>query len=423
VVKSPISTDDLASRIEQAADRLVRLEHVVDDDERAAKKTANAGRSENGSATVDPRTAARKALSEPLDFPPLAAATVPGDSVAIAVDETVPHVAGIVRGVIDVLESTGVLLDAISVVTTDARVCDLCREALGGAAGETVKFVVHDPDDPLDLCFLGLSSKQHQLRFNRTIYDAGLVLPIGCARLAGIGGGGGAFDCLYPRFSDTETIGRFRSPAGLDSADGQATALREIGEAGWMLGVPMAMLVVPGARGSIAEVVAGEPRAVVKRTQRLCQRQWSYRVAQRASLVVATVTGGPLEQTWDNVARALAAAQRLVDDDGAVAICTALDRPPGKSLSRLLGNDDLARVEHKAHNDHAPDSWAAWQLAQALNRGPVYFLSQLDDETVEDLGLAPVADVEELVRLASRHESCIVLDDSQYSLVTVNDED
>jgi hypothetical protein len=58
-----------------------------------------------------------------------------------------------------------------------------------------------------------------------------------------------------------------------------------------------------------------------------------------------------------------------------------------------------------------------------LNRGPVYFLSQLDDETVEDLGLAPVADVEELVRLASRHESCIVLDDSQYSLVTVNDED
>jgi nickel-dependent lactate racemase len=190
-----------------------------------------------------------------------------------------------------------------------------------------------------------------------------------------------------------------------------------------MLGVPMAMLVVPGARGSIAEVVAGEPRAVVKRTQRLCQRQWSYRVAQRASLVVATVTGGPLEQTWDNVARALAAAQRLVDDDGAVAICTALDRPPGKSLSRLLGNDDLARVEHKAHNDHAPDSWAAWQLAQALNRGPVYFLSQLDDETVEDLGLAPVADVEELVRLASRHESCIVLDDSQYSLVTVNDED
>jgi len=82
----------------------------------------------------------------------------------------------------------------------------------------------------------------------------------------------------------------------------------------------------------------------------------------------------------------------------------------------------LTDVERKARHDHAPDSWSAWQLARALQRGPVYLLSRLDDETVEDMGLAPVSEVEDLVRLASRHESCIVLDESQHSLVTVKED-
>jgi hypothetical protein len=52
----------------------------------------------------------------------------------------------------------------------------------------------------------------------------------------------------------------------------------------------------------------------------------------------------------------------------------------------------------------------------------VYFLSQLSTETVEDMGLAPVTDVEELMRLASRHESVVVLADSQHAVATVVDE-
>jgi hypothetical protein len=53
----------------------------------------------------------------------------------------------------------------------------------------------------------------------------------------------------------------------------------------------------------------------------------------------------------------------------------------------------------------------------------VYLLSQLDADTVEEMGMAPVADVDELARLASRHESCIVLDDAQHAVATVDGED
>jgi hypothetical protein len=43
----------------------------------------------------------------------------------------------------------------------------------------------------------------------------------------------------------------------------------------------------------------------------------------------------------------------------------------------------------------------------------------LDPETVEDMGMAPVAGIEELLRLTRRHESYIVLDDAQHALASV----
>ena len=58
-------------------------------------------------------------------------------------------------------------------------------------------------------------------------------------------------------------------------------------------------------------------------------------------------------------------------------------------------------------------------MARALQRGPVYFLSQLQSDTVEDMGMAPVESVEEIARLASRHESYIVLEDAQHAIPSV----
>jgi hypothetical protein len=102
-----------------------------------------------------------------------------------------------------------------------------------------------------------------------------------------------------------------------------------------------------------------------------------------------------------------------------VAICSGLETGPGHALGQLVDISDFADVERDVRNDHSADSWPAWQLARALQRGPVYFLSRLDPADVEALGLAPIESLGELVRLASRQKSCIVLDDSQYSVATV----
>ncbi len=362
----------------------------------------------------DPAAATKLALSVPLHFPSLAEGVVPGDRLVIAIDEAVPEPVSILRGALEAAMQAGIAPDAIAVVTSDEAFGTLLR----GELGESVRVVVHDPDDPENLCLIGLNEKQKPVRINRTIFEADVVLPIGCARLPNVVGSG-TYDCLFPRLSDSPTIARYRTPSKRGTISRIGNSRRKADEVGWMLGVVLVIQVVPGAASAVAAIVAGEAQMVADRCQQLCEQLWSFTVPRQASLVIANVTGGPQEQNWENIARALVAIEPLVEEGGAVAICSDLETSPGSALSQLVGCSDFAEVEKNLQNDPAADGWPAWQLARALQRGPVYFLSQLEPEAVEDLGLAPIESLDDLARLAGRQQSCILLDSSQHTVATV----
>jgi nickel-dependent lactate racemase len=402
---------------------LVKTLHPIADISNLVRDSDRRVRLERGSGAVkqerlsstDVAKAVLEALAEPLDYPPLSASVVPGDRIAIALDEAVPCGPEIVRGIVESLNRAGIDNDGISVVTRDAESSRLCSAELTKDGQTALAFVVHDPDDENELCLVGVTKKHGPLVVNRTIFDADVVLPVGLAR----SGDSGVYDSLFPRFSNAETIERFRTPASMNSETSHADRVRETDEAGWLIGAPLVIEVVPGADGTVAHVVAGEAHTVANEVQGLVHEQWTAWSPQRASLIIATITGGAAAQNWENVGRALAAAEQLVADEGAIAICSNLDQPPGESLGRLVGSDDLEDTERRILRDHAADSWAAWQLARALQRGPVYFLSQLPSDTIEDMGMAPVESLEEIARLASRHESYIVLEDAQHAITSV----
>jgi nickel-dependent lactate racemase len=407
MVKTLHPLDAIAGSISSANGHEVRLIRMS-----GAKRAAN-----QGDALVAPESAVIRALAEPLEFPPLAAGIVPGDRVAIALGDTIPRAGEIVRGVVESLQRAGIETDAISIVTTDAKTSQSLLEALGPRAPATPRFEVHDPDDKANLCLVGLNRRQEPLLVNRTIFDADIVLPIGLARVRG----SGAFDSLFPQFSDAESIRRHRTPESLTNARGRTEMAHEADEAGWLIGVPLVIEIVPGPGETVAHVIAGEPQAVARQCDELCRRQWSLRSPRQVDLAIATISGGSPSQTWANVGRALAAAEPVLEADGAIAICSNLDAPPGESLGRLIGTTDLEKTERKISHDQGADSWAAWQLARALQRGPVYLLSQLAAEIVEDMGLAPIAEIAELARLAGRHENFVLIEDSQHAMVTVDE--
>ncbi|TWT90325.1 hypothetical protein Mal64_07110 [Pseudobythopirellula maris] len=351
----------------------------------------------------------RAALRDPVGLPPLEQCLLPDDHVTVALAEGTPAAAGCVRAVVEALVEVGVAAERITVLAGNETLRQVAAEGL--VETPAVSVVAHDPADAEGLCFLGLGRGDRELRISKQLFEADFVLVLGPSRPAGAGG---AYAGLYPEFADLATLRRRRRLANIERA-GDAQRRAENNEAGRLVGASFAVRVTPDGAGGVAETFAGEIDRVDTLAAEAHRRRWSCdSTPEPATLVIARVGGDRDAQTWTNVARALDAAERLVDEEGAIAICSALDETLGESLGRLVDSDDLDRVAAEMRNDNGPDAWAAWRLLCAVQRGPVYLMSGLDGELVESLGVTPIANLTELGRLAGGRPSCVVLDGAQH---------
>ena len=405
------------------------------DDEAVNRMIAFVGRP-RGEVIDDPKQFLIESLADPIGFPPLVEATVPGDRVAIAVGRGIPQVAAIVAAVVETLASGRVEPADICVVlpnetdnddTNDggehhsARFDDVSQDIvalLPSQVGKAVTFELHDSSDQSQLCYLAATSDAKPIFFNRTICEADLVIPVGCLRPTGTLGYIDDAMGLFPTFADDETIHHFCMPSSWVSPAQREKHHERAGEAAWLLGVTFTVQVLPGAGDQLLRILAGEREAVFARGRVDLQTAWKCSVPCRSSLVVAAIEGGADQQTWENIGYALNAALNVVEDDGAVVICSELATRPGVTLQKIRGVDpdshaELYEIEQTLSKETHHDAVVATQLLAALGRVRVYLYSQLDEELVEELGIAPVSRIGEIANLCRRYPSCIALANAQ----------
>lgn len=369
----------------------------------------------------DPAAATVRALTEPLDYPTLSRCTTPGDRVVVAMEQGVPQAGRIAAAAIRSLVAAGVQPDGVTLLRTLADVeagrGDPC-EWLQGEWIDKIGLLTHDPTQRNDLAYLAATEAGDPILLNRAITDADLVLPIGCAHPRSSAGHYGIHGAVFPTFSDQRTIRRFRSPSSLDGLGRpKRKPGRVVDEVGWLLGVALVAQVIPGPGDRVLDVVAGQADAVRREARKLYEAAWCDSAPRRASLVVAAIEGGAEQQTWDNLGRALAAAAAVVDDGGAIALCSDLDAEPGPAIQKLAASRAREEAMPWIRKRRPDDALSAALLAQVLDRTTVYLLSRLDESLVEDLDLAPIAEADELARLARRHESCILLANANHAVV------
>jgi nickel-dependent lactate racemase len=374
-----------------------------------------------GEPLADPAAAVEVALSQPLNFPPLERATVPGDRIVLALEHDVPQATTLVAAAAGYLVREGVSPDRLVVLKESAAAHEGDpREALPDAWREEVTLEVHTPDIPGRLALLASSHEGKPVYLNRTLLDADLVGPIGCLRDEATIGYYGPYGGVFPAFADSKTQQLYRKPAASRAARQTLATQREaIDEVGWLLGAQFTLQVLPGGGGRLLRVLAGEIAEVFRVGQAAYSAAWKCRVPRRASLVVALLSGEAEQQTWENVGRALASASRVVAQGGAIALCTRLAAEPGPAVASLAQADDLEAAKKRIRREAATDALAATEILRAMEQGKVYLLSRLDESLVEDLGLAPMTEPEDVERLARRHESCIVLANAQYVVPSV----
>ena len=362
----------------------------------------------------------RAQLAEPLHYPPLAQATVPGDAVVLAIEPGIPQQLRVIEGALIALQDAGVEETLVTILLAGpATNVETLQAELAALGHGDCQICCHDPDDEKETAFLGVTQAGLALRLNRVLCEADLVLPVTVAtgRLSPENHlpekPSPIFAGLFPVFSDRETQKRFSAAHSEQFPDFDSACLAETEEAGRQLGVGIGVHVVPGPCGQVAALFAGDPLSVARQADEKYREVWQSDSSVRGNLVIAALAGEAEQQTWQNLGRALAAAEAVLEPGGCIAICSELADPPGLALSQLFGNDDYQVVAREIQQNPGTDSGPAMQLCRSLERGTVYLISQLSPSVVESLGITPLESDSELEHLAQTLRPCLVLEEAQ----------
>ena len=126
---------------------------------------------------------------------------------------------------------------------------------------------------------------------------------------------------------------------GAEAATEAPAETADPNEPAMLLGAQLMLSVTSSDSGEAAEIFAGTTIGIRKRLQELRHIPEGN---SSTSLVVASLDGNPQQQTWQNVARAAAAAARLADTSGTLVLWTNLSDSPNGCLLRV--SDDTAEL-------------------------------------------------------------------------------
>ncbi|MFM8250202.1 MAG: lactate racemase domain-containing protein [Planctomycetota bacterium] len=375
-----------------------------------------------GELVTDVGAATREALRNPLQFPSLDRAVVPGDRVVLAVDAGIPRGGEVVAEVLQALRAAQVPLDSITVLlssndrpATQEAIQAIVRQQVG----EGVECVVHNPADESSLSYLAASKAGDPIYFQRHLAEADFVIPISVLRPERSPGYVGVCGGLFPNFTDQKTQERFRAGYRKKWRAHQTAWREEVSEAAWLLGVQMTLQIVPGSGDAILGVLAGELTAVREFGREWLRRAWRWDFSELTPLVVTSVEGGDEQQTWSNVAAAIASAATVVEPGGMIAVCTRLTDSPGVALQGLSIDDDERSVGRKRKQRVPDDLISATIIREMRRQRRLFLMSGLAGEVVEELGLGHVESAHELMNLVKRSERGIVVGNAHYASLHV----
>jgi nickel-dependent lactate racemase len=365
---------------------------------------------------ADRPAAMRAALEHPLGFPALHRALTPDDHVTVVVDEDLPHLAELLTPLLEHVLAAGVAPDAVSLLCAPPASSQDWLEELPEAV-QDVRVEVHDPTERRKLSYLATTAGGRRIYLNRTAVDADQLIVLarrGYDPLLGYSGSEGA---LYPALSDEATRQEFAGQLSM-AAPGQKTcaARKEALEVAWLLGAPFMVQVIEGAGDEVAHVLAG-PADSGEEGQRLLNARWRVEVDQPADTVLAAVSGDPARHTLTDLARALAAAARVVRPGGRIVLLTEANPSLGAGAGILRRAEEAAAALEVLRQHRPADMGAAFLWAHAAQQAGIYVLSRMPAEAVEEMFATPLDHPGQVQRLLAG--SCLVLPDAHKTLAVV----
>lgn len=355
------------------------------------------------------------AIAAPPHGPPLSAHVVPGDRVVIAIAGAVPQATAVIAAVTEQLVAAQVDPADIALLEGPALGplaggAEAVAEPLAGAA-------VFEPASDTATAYLAADEAGQPLYLSRQLVDADVVVLVGGWGWNAALGGRSLEGELWPTFSRAacrRDLAVALARRGRKALPDWRSGMQEIA---WQLGVCASLRLVRGREGTLAAACFGLPDEAGRRA-RAAATAWCPRVPRPCELAIATLSdphGG-----HGRLLAAVAAAARVTRSGGTVCVASRTAAEPGVIFQRWRQGAPLEGLVHEAvasgDQSLVVDALLTRLFARALDDRRLVLLSDLAEETVEELEFGYAASPEVVERLAHRAESLAVLPEADLTL-------
>jgi nickel-dependent lactate racemase len=359
------------------------------------------------------------ALRQPVDFPSVEQAVIPGDRVTVALDRHTPGSATLVAGIWKALSPRGIDADRFTVIQPATRMAsDLPdpRAELPEEIREQVRWILHDPTRRDRCVYLATTASNERIYLAREVVDADFLISAGPIAFDPLMGYRGTNSVFYPGLSSVDAMQRTQGQGHLELGPDEARPLREmIDEIGWLLGNPFTVQVIPAASRGVSRVLAGVCDPVFAQGKKLLMEQWLVEVDERPEVVIAAIDHEAGPHGWEQLGAAVEVARSLVARGGKIVILSELNAELSEGMELIRSGRTARDAIRPLRKQAPPDLTCATQLASAADWARIYLLSGLADDVVDELFLTPVSNETEARRLLDDESRCLFLEAAQFA--------
>jgi nickel-dependent lactate racemase len=394
-----------------------------------------------GAPLPDPARALRSALEAPIGTRPLRElARGRRDAVIVVSDRTrpVPN-ALLLPPILDALREGGLPAERVTVQVATGlhRPCTAAEleEMLGAPLAGSLRIVQHDARDLESHVDLGSRSGLPVL-IDRFFLERDLRIATGLIEPHLMAGYSGGRKAVCPGLAAVETIRVAHGASMLEGHVGPGIvagnplheALLEVVR---KIGVDFLVNVALDRRRRVAGVFCGDLEAAHAEGMRFVEAESHVALDRPADLVIVSAGGHPLDTTFYQAIKGVAAAAGVVRSGGIILLAASLSEGIGSpSFEKCLRESEgPAAFELCLRDDRffAIDQWMVQHLCQALRRARVFLYSDgLDRATQRELFVEPVASPEEGVAraltLLGPKPRTVVIPQGPYILATIRGE-
>ena len=391
---------------------------------------------------ADPDGALRAALEAPIGARPLRElARGRRDAVIVISDRTrpVPN-ALLVPPILDALREGGLPADRVTlqVATGLHRPCLPAEldEMLGPSLARSLRIVQHDARDRDAHADLGPSRSGLPVLIDRFFLERDLRIATGLIEPHLMAGYSGGRKAVCPGLAAVETIRVAHGAPMLEGRIGPGIVVgnplhEALLEVVRQIGVDFLVNVALDRRRRVAGVFCGDLEAAHTEGMRFVEAESHVVLDEPADLVLVSGGGDPLDATFYQAIKGVAAAAGVVRPGGVILLAASLSEGIGspsfeKCLRESAGPEAF---ELRLANDRffAIDQWMVQHLCQALRRARVLLYSDgLDPTTQRALFVEPVPSPEEGVAralaLLGPKPRTVVIPQGPYVLATIRGE-